>query len=141
MCRFTGEDEPNFVKVAMELGSLYQSLKTFHTKLSQHSPSLSHPAYNANVDKGIDDRGQASPRSQWFPGIYTRIGSLVPRAPNTCTWLFYHELYQRWFKNQEQNTAWGLLCLKGKPGAGKSILMGRHPVGLLNLRTHKKSGS
>lgn len=41
----------------------------------------------------------------------------------TCDWLFRHETYGKWLCPDYLGEHVGLLLLKGKPGAGKSILM------------------
>lgn len=39
-------------------------------------------------------------------------------SPDTCAWLLEHESYRTWLDKSPD-----LLCIKGKPGAGKSTLM------------------
>lgn len=49
--------------------------------------------------------------------------SIKKPAENTCDWLFKHELYLDWCNGQNRDKHKGLLCLRGKPGTGKSVLM------------------
>lgn len=49
--------------------------------------------------------------------------SLARPAKGTCSWLFEHNVYQNWFHGGDEDRDEGLLLLRGKPGAGKSVLM------------------
>ncbi|KAI1170769.1 hypothetical protein F4777DRAFT_583560 [Nemania sp. FL0916] len=62
-------------------------------------------------------------RSLWFPSMNTRCANLETPAKQTGFWLFEHEVYQDWFLSRNRDKTHGLLWLKGKPGAGKSVLI------------------
>ena len=47
-----------------------------------------------------------------------RFHEIRSPASDTCAWLLKHHTYQVWMEQQTD-----LLCIKGKPGAGKSTLM------------------
>lgn len=131
MCRFSGTDDPNYRKVAGELRSIYHSIARLNTEKTRRGRrtqgpmsalSASSSAKPSKVATGshVDD---ACLESLWFPAINTRHESLERPAEQTCSWLFDHELYQDWFNSRNREKHYGLLWLKGKPGAGKSTLM------------------
>ncbi|KAI1126006.1 hypothetical protein F5Y10DRAFT_245888 [Nemania abortiva] len=62
-------------------------------------------------------------RSLRFPSMNTRRLNIEKPAEQTCLWLFEHEAYRDWFLSRNRDKHGGLLWLKGKPGAGKSVLM------------------
>ncbi|CAG9980394.1 unnamed protein product [Clonostachys byssicola] len=136
MCRFFGHDDPNYRKVGGEICSIYRSITDFDSR----NPGQSGPM---EVDSWVNMPPQSSvskmsghwPDEQltasdkklledlWFPGIDFRQQTVESPAEDTCDWLFQNETYQNWFHNTNQDTYQGLLLLKGKPGAGKSVLM------------------
>ncbi|KAH8707471.1 hypothetical protein GQ44DRAFT_582129, partial [Phaeosphaeriaceae sp. PMI808] len=95
MCQFAEADHPNYRKVAGELPT---------------------------VDE-LNDREWACLWSLWFPSMDTRSQNLEKPAQHTCLWLLNHEVYQDWYNDRNLSKHFGLLWLKGKPGAGKSVLM------------------
>jgi ankyrin repeat protein len=42
---------------------------------------------------------------------------------NTCDWVFQSSKYQAWIDRKDVDVHHGLLCIKGGPGSGKSVLM------------------
>jgi ankyrin repeat protein len=58
-------------------------------------------------------------KSLSFPEINDRFHDIEKPSSDTCAWLLEHETYRTWLKQAPQY----LLCIKGKPGAGKSTLM------------------
>ncbi|RWA03482.1 hypothetical protein EKO27_g11626 [Xylaria grammica] len=62
-------------------------------------------------------------QSLWFPNMNNRRLNLEKPAEQTCLWLFEHGVYRDWFLGRDRGKHYGLICLKGKPGTGKSILM------------------
>lgn len=44
-------------------------------------------------------------------------------SPSTCQWVFQNRLYSDWQLRRRYESHHGLLWLKGKPGAGKSVLL------------------
>ncbi|KAL7941783.1 hypothetical protein V8C42DRAFT_167980 [Trichoderma barbatum] len=132
MCRYSGTNDPNYRKVVGELRSLYRSiakLKTVEARLIQQKrrhPGSACSAVSPKEPGHIANGGNINESclgSLWFPAINTRYQSLGRPARDTCSWLFNHKLYQDWFGSWNREESYGLLWLKGKPGAGKSTLM------------------
>ena len=57
-------------------------------------------------------------KSLSFPEMNDRFHEITKPASNTCAWLLQHKSYCTWLDENSD-----LLCIKGKPGAGKSTLM------------------
>ena len=57
-------------------------------------------------------------KSLYFFEMDQRKYLIKDEATNTCTWLLHHERYTSWLAQPH-----ALLCVLGKPGAGKSTLM------------------
>ncbi|KAL7933958.1 hypothetical protein V8C35DRAFT_44056 [Trichoderma chlorosporum] len=131
MCRYSGFHDPNFRKVAGELRSIYDSIARIKsnecTPLRQSEPSkpILIAASSKKSQHHVDDNqvSEACLGSLWFSSIDSRIQSLENPAHETCKWLFRQELYRDWFDGRSRQKSYGLLWLKGKPGAGKSTLM------------------
>jgi hypothetical protein len=51
-----------------------------------------------------------------------RFHDISQASPDTCFWLLEHERYSTWSKTVS-NAGSNILCIKGKPGTGKSSLM------------------
>ncbi|KFA78982.1 hypothetical protein S40288_00553 [Stachybotrys chartarum IBT 40288] len=58
-----------------------------------------------------------------FDQIYARLSDLRPPKQQTCTWIMESKEYRHWSNDRSQKQHSGFLWIKGKPGAGKSILM------------------
>ncbi|EHK20092.1 uncharacterized protein TRIVIDRAFT_48177, partial [Trichoderma virens Gv29-8] len=131
MCRYSGPNDPNYCKIAGALQSIYlsiPSLKAIEASLDRRiqltksvlsTTSTNEPPHVVNGSKV----NEACLRSLWFPTIDRRLQSLGSPAEKTCAWLFDHKLYKDWFNGTGRHESYGLLWLKGKPGAGKSTLM------------------
>lgn len=132
MCRYSGPDDPNYRKVAGELHCVYRSILKVKAiaappnQAIQRGPSpvpsvpfLQERPYSVNSIQV----NEACLESLWFPAINNRHQTLERPADQTCSWLFTHELYRDWFNSRNRQKSYGLLWLKGKPGAGKSTLM------------------
>ena len=61
-------------------------------------------------------------KSLHFPGMDKRGHDIKDAATGTCTWLLNHKDYRNWLAQPQ-----ALLCVLGKPGAGKSTLV-RHAL-------------
>lgn len=130
MCRFTGEDDPNYRKVAGELRAIYVSIQELsNRKIHQdgrilREPLITMPVSLDDADE-VESLGSVVDRLQMlkFPTMNLRHRSLARPTDNTCNWLFQLAKYQDWFQNQNQEVSRGLLRLNGKPGAGKSVLI------------------
>jgi ankyrin repeat protein len=58
-----------------------------------------------------------------FEQMNDRLATIATAHLNTCEWLFRKREYKAWRDLTALNTDRGFLWIKGKPGAGKSILM------------------
>jgi hypothetical protein len=131
MCRFTGTDDPNYRKVGGEINAIYRMIvarDTRHTEDTEHRRNMhsveipirpiKRPSNNdfSEVEKNIL-------QTLWFPNMHSRLQSLERPVERTCTWLFENEEYQKWLTGQSREDHQGLFWFKGKPGAGKSMLM------------------
>ncbi|CAH0015920.1 unnamed protein product, partial [Clonostachys rhizophaga] len=136
MCRFFGHDDPNYRKVGGEICSIYRSITDFGSRSLGRSepmeidswadmpPQSSVPKTPGHWrDEQLTESDKKLLDSLWFPEIDFRHQTVDSPAENTCNWLFHNETYQNWFHNRDQDVYQGLLLLKGKPGAGKSVLM------------------
>jgi len=52
-----------------------------------------------------------------------REHDIVDAHPNTCNWLSQTMEFQEWWGRSDLSSHNGILWIKGKPGAGKSVLM------------------
>jgi ankyrin repeat protein len=59
----------------------------------------------------------------YFEHIDERLLSLKPAHSKTCMWFLHKEQYRAWISAENLHDHHGFLWIKGKPGAGKSILM------------------
>jgi ankyrin repeat protein len=59
----------------------------------------------------------------YFEQIDDRLMSLQKAHSTTCKWFLYKEQYRAWINAENLSEHHGFLWIKGKPGAGKSILM------------------
>lgn len=134
MCRFSGPDDPNYRKIGGELRSIYDSIEQLNAPKAHQSghthcrESMLSTASSATAPERVnrhelDEAEKACLQSLWYASINNRHQSLENPAERTCHWLFDHKLYQDWLNGRNREKHGGLLWLKGKPGAGKSILM------------------
>ncbi|KAK4075698.1 hypothetical protein Trihar35433_2258 [Trichoderma harzianum] len=132
MCRYSGPDDPNYCKVAGELHSRCRSITkpiAIQAPPGRRRRLNDESVLSANSSEELPKTvsgcqiNETCLGSLWFPAIHTRYQSLQRPADDTCSWLFDHELYQDWFNSKDRQKGYGLLWLRGKPGAGKSTLM------------------
>ncbi|KAK5656044.1 hypothetical protein OQA88_5183 [Cercophora sp. LCS_1] len=153
MCRFTGPDDPGYRKVSGELKSVYEVIeyeekqrewriaKSILEDPTQRpdDPGISIDNLKAILNlnqmglrqsyepqlriQGYSKTETACLQSLWFPGINARGRNIKIPADGTCTWMFEDATYKNWVAGDSRDTGNGLLHLKGKPGAGKSVLM------------------
>ncbi|KAK0620578.1 hypothetical protein B0T14DRAFT_457672 [Immersiella caudata] len=95
MCRFSGMNDPGFVKVA----SVLREFSKFRPVETHCSQALS------------------------FPQMRYRESAIRDPLSKTCDWLFSHDVYQRWESRSDPTLRGRFLWVKGKPGTGKSTLM------------------
>ncbi|KAH6880373.1 hypothetical protein B0T10DRAFT_392290, partial [Thelonectria olida] len=135
MCKFSSADSQKYRPVlaaikelaaAAEEGYQLPALETGQRRHKQRrtSPTVPSSKVFETVHLGrLDDTDKAFLRSLWFPSMGTRLQDLAKPAEHTCNWLFHHQVYEGWFNSGSRDKYYGLLWLKGKPGAGKSVLM------------------
>jgi hypothetical protein len=131
MCRFTGNDDPNYRKVGGEINAIYRMIirsKARHTEdMGRRRTTNNYGVPMRSIEKpskmGSFKAEKDILQSLWFPNMHSRLQSLERPAERTCIWLFEHEEYQKWFNGQSREDRQGLLWFKGKPGTGKSMLM------------------
>ncbi|RKL01772.1 hypothetical protein BFJ71_g5101 [Fusarium oxysporum] len=83
------------------------------------SVSKDHPPQQ--VDTG--DRRQQLLESLRFEQIDSRKTTIKAAYSKTCSWLLKHPDYLEWLDSAKQPQHHGFFWIRGKPGAGKSILM------------------
>ncbi|TFA98930.1 Protein SERAC1 [Trichoderma ghanense] len=131
MCRYSGSDDPNYHKVAGELHSIYHTITRGTNVDASPSRRIRHPSGSLSDSSskrlayvaGSSYLNYACLATLWFPAIYSRFQNVESPAHSTCSWLFMHPEYEKWFNSKSRSRCYGLLWLKGKPGAGKSTLM------------------
>ena len=52
-----------------------------------------------------------------------RQDNINQELEGTCNWVSQHPTYVQWLKKENVTSHAGLLWIKGKPGAGKSVIM------------------
>ncbi|CAJ2508890.1 Uu.00g139160.m01.CDS01 [Anthostomella pinea] len=140
MCRFSGNDDPEFRKVAAELRRVDESL------LSRKSGTAQDVCADGSFDGTLQpERSIPTPEQREkliemlsFDGIDARYMTLRTAQTKTCQWLPKHSEYKAWQNPTQMQDHHGFLWIKGKPGAGKSVMM---KYLLQNARRAKKRGA
>ncbi|KAJ4139704.1 hypothetical protein NW768_001047 [Fusarium equiseti] len=131
MCRYSGSHDPNYRKVVGEIRSTYlmmaitkmeETIDQWRTKISSPIPSIAASQHSDN--RFHDQANKVWLQSLWFPAIDRRYETLGSPAEQTCHWLFDNAIFQNWLDEENHERHQGLVWIKGKPGSGKSILMG-----------------
>ncbi|KAK0613645.1 hypothetical protein B0T14DRAFT_283067 [Immersiella caudata] len=100
------------------------SIENLRTILSISKKMGLHQSYEPQLRiQGFNKTETACLQSLWFPGINARGRNIRAPADGTCTWMFEDTTYKDWLTGESRGSCNGLLHLKGKPGAGKSVLM------------------
>ncbi|KAF5230442.1 hypothetical protein FAUST_9809 [Fusarium austroamericanum] len=124
MSRFSGAEDPNYIKVSGELRRFYTAIENAPVNGSAGRPELNSGVSNIGstpyipMDKKDLDVFLGMLQ---FDGVNTRRESILPPSANTTEWLFQNRTYNQW--RISSKAADHLLFVKGKPGAGKSTLM------------------
>jgi hypothetical protein len=149
MCRFSGTGDPEYQKVASAIERILQNLpmklQPSLARLNGTGPSNSagcgtpdiSPQQSCTENNKMDnfgpvlkttDRGQADARQNLirlldFDQIDARLLTLKTAQVKTCQWFLRKPEYTDWMSVEKLQEHHGFLWIKGKPGAGKSILM------------------
>jgi predicted ATPase len=102
MCKFASSGSLGYTKVTSELRLMLYTVRTDHEQ---------------------DTESQGLLASLYFPEMYTRQRNIQKAHYDTCDWLFRSPEYRNWIDWVDVGAHYGLLWIKGKPGAGKSTLM------------------
>jgi hypothetical protein len=84
------------------------------------TPSLRSAGQNGKIPLGTWETQLI--QSLKFPNMNGRFRTINKPASGTCLWLFDNKTYHDWLTGQNRKQYQGLLTVKGKPGAGKSVL-------------------
>ncbi|KAI9172747.1 putative ankyrin repeat protein [Paramyrothecium foliicola] len=76
-----------------------------------------------NVDEEERELCKEIQELLYFDQIDSRLLSLQAAHHKTCEWFLYQSFYRSWINKQDLRDHHGFLWIKGKPGAGKSILV------------------
>ncbi|KAF4454063.1 hypothetical protein F53441_3348 [Fusarium austroafricanum] len=90
---------------------------------SQSIPMNRPSATNSLLSSGLSEMAYKCLKSLYFQGMDQRRYSIKPASANTCGWLFKHKTFDDWIKRRNIETHQGLICIRGRPGSGKSTLM------------------
>lgn len=146
MCRFSGREDPNFVKVVGELRSAYLAISTGTIRGNTNEPfafnstiKVIQPHYifkgrieatsgnsimsNAAGREELTTQQTACLKSIQFPHMHRRRQIIEDPAPRTGRWLIENKIYSHWLFERDIQEQPCILWLKGNPGAGKSTLM------------------
>ncbi|KAJ3457000.1 hypothetical protein MRS44_014141 [Fusarium solani] len=129
MCRFSGREDPNFVKVVGELRSVYLEISTSTTASTTQDHRTDQPVavnssmFDATGGKELTAQQAACLKSIQFPHMHRPRQLIEDPAPQTGHWLIKNETYSHWLFDRDLEERPCILWLKGKPGAGKSTLM------------------
>ncbi|KAK4217740.1 nacht and ankyrin domain protein [Rhypophila decipiens] len=103
MCRFKNREDPGYRKISVEIKAVMSNYK-------KH-------------DLAITSEGRDLLKSLYFPEMYHREKNIQRALEDTCSWLFATPEYMTWRDRVDMAHNYGMLWIKGKPGAGKSVLV------------------
>ncbi|KAG5766783.1 hypothetical protein H9Q72_005155 [Fusarium xylarioides] len=130
MSRFSGSQDPNFVKVAGEIVDIYTAIQReqIHRHVQTDTLKLTNEEnptpHNSSRDQqnSIDKKMLSTLiESLRFNGMDTRRECISLPSISTGQWLFRNSTFLSWKASTHPSKR--LLFIKGKPGAGKSTLM------------------
>ena len=58
-----------------------------------------------------------------FAQLGARLDNIRPELEGTCQWISHHPVYREWELRHDVATHCGMLWIKGRAGAGKSVIM------------------
>jgi hypothetical protein len=148
MCRFSGTGDPEYQKVAAAIERILQNLpakpqsglirlngtrsgNSFGSRKPDISPQWScteNRMDNFGPIPNTSNHDQADARQNltdllYFDQIDARLLTLKTAQAKTCQWFLQKLEYADWMCAEKLQEHHGFLWIKGKPGAGKSILM------------------
>jgi ankyrin repeat protein len=109
MCRFTGQDDTEYKKVAAALHRMIGSI-------SKQSGTAEFPPLSEEQRRTLLD-------SMRFDQIDARQMTIKKAHAKTCEWVLKMSEYLDWLDAAKLHEHHGFLWIKGKPGAGKSTMM------------------
>jgi len=136
MVRFSGLADPEYQKVASALRFIHDKIPSKRGKETQDSTtqisdttavastnvSFSSLLPPLDLKEAIEARKELTDLL-YFDEIDARLLSLKPALNKTCSWFLEKREYLEWLHFRNYDKHHGFLWIKGKPGAGKSILM------------------
>ncbi|XXG96054.1 hypothetical protein Hte_002331 [Hypoxylon texense] len=125
MCRFDGLGDPEFRKVQAALRVLWDSVQeqsavVTDTPNNHHSVGSVTPSPQAGIPP---EQKRMILEKLKFDAVESRYLSLKVAQTRTCQWLPKSDAYKKWQDATKLVDHHGFLWIKGKPGAGKSIMM------------------
>ncbi|KAL9085611.1 MAG: hypothetical protein Q9165_007511 [Trypethelium subeluteriae] len=138
MVRFSGANDPGFLKLSGELRLMVLNIHAGHAHTAEISKTLqstiSHSSTNGattsshtqipsqNGSKISQEESECFQKLA-FTELNTRQSNIRTEMQGTCEWILHDPMYVQWKHRDDITTNAGLLWIKGKPGAGKSVLM------------------
>ncbi|CVL05354.1 uncharacterized protein FMAN_10786 [Fusarium mangiferae] len=126
MSRFSGAQDPNYIKVAGEIKTFYTAIENARTD-KRSSMNIREGNNNELLHKGgvpevLDQKiFEELLTALRFDGMNARREAILAPAIDTGNWLFRDPKFRLWTTATDRSES--LLFIKGKPGAGKSTLM------------------
>ncbi|KAM7218448.1 hypothetical protein V8F06_006212 [Rhypophila decipiens] len=143
MVRFSGLKDSEYQKVAAALRSVCDKLASTDLEPTQpdtqarseeasqlsgttaapsRNPSFTTPALVSTTKEVLESR-QKLIELLYFDELDKRLNSLKSARAKTCLWFLEKKEYLDWVNFHNHDRHHGFLWIKGKPGAGKSVLM------------------
>ncbi|KAI1760241.1 hypothetical protein GGR53DRAFT_526336 [Hypoxylon sp. FL1150] len=121
MCRFDSLEDPEFRKVQAALQIMRDSLLR-KDNTSNDTHNIGNTALTHQPTLTMEQRENILQKLD-FDGVDARYVSLKAAQTKTCQWLPKSRVYETWQDPTKLAEHHGFLWIKGKPGAGKSIMM------------------
>ncbi|ROW07965.1 hypothetical protein VMCG_03419 [Cytospora schulzeri] len=132
MVRFTGLEDNEYRKVASAISLVIHNLTSARPVTEDSGGDTAFPL-GQDSDLAVDADYFVPPEQSamreklmdllYFNEIDARLMSLKSAYSKTCQWVLEKHEYREWVSPEKINDHHGFLWIKGKPGAGKSILM------------------